>query len=222
MVSFSNLWWLKHYFPILTILWFHAVATCHQSILSMGNTRWNLMSSVLLFSCKSLCVAERTGYLIVQISIRVFWDTYEKQCSSWLFFLFSNVFISMAWQNVSWNFQAWLLWDEEKPLQLIDECLKESYDESQMLRCIQVGLANDGNSSIHVKQRGCSITSTKASWFLYGIQFTGTRYIKWGGIHPAKCCDNNNARNKIGERQGHPKGWNLLSEKLKVMLRTRR
>ncbi|PHT44245.1 G-type lectin S-receptor-like serine/threonine-protein kinase [Capsicum baccatum] len=35
---------------------------------------------------------------------------------------------------------AWLLWTEGKALELIDECIKESFSESQVLRCIQVGL----------------------------------------------------------------------------------
>ncbi|KAJ8542959.1 hypothetical protein K7X08_005482 [Anisodus acutangulus] len=35
---------------------------------------------------------------------------------------------------------AWLLWTEGKALELTDECLKESCSESQVLRCIQVGL----------------------------------------------------------------------------------
>ncbi|XP_015170171.1 G-type lectin S-receptor-like serine/threonine-protein kinase At4g27290 [Solanum tuberosum] len=35
---------------------------------------------------------------------------------------------------------AWLLWTEDKALELMDECLKESFSESQVLRCIQVGL----------------------------------------------------------------------------------
>ncbi|KAL3508598.1 hypothetical protein ACH5RR_027999 [Cinchona calisaya] len=35
---------------------------------------------------------------------------------------------------------AWLLWNEDKALELMDECLKESFVESQMLRCIQVAL----------------------------------------------------------------------------------
>ncbi|MCD7459416.1 hypothetical protein HAX54_040873 [Datura stramonium] len=35
---------------------------------------------------------------------------------------------------------AWLLWNEGKALELIDECLKESFVESQVLRCIHVGL----------------------------------------------------------------------------------
>ncbi|MCD7459415.1 hypothetical protein HAX54_040872 [Datura stramonium] len=35
---------------------------------------------------------------------------------------------------------AWLLWTEGKALELMDECLKESFSESQLLRCIQVGL----------------------------------------------------------------------------------
>ncbi|XP_016461749.1 G-type lectin S-receptor-like serine/threonine-protein kinase At4g27290 isoform X1 [Nicotiana tabacum] len=35
---------------------------------------------------------------------------------------------------------AWLLWNEGKALELMDECLKESFSESQVLRCIQVGL----------------------------------------------------------------------------------
>ncbi|MCD7471574.1 hypothetical protein HAX54_012073 [Datura stramonium] len=35
---------------------------------------------------------------------------------------------------------AWLLWTEGKALELMDECLKESFSESQVLRCIQVGL----------------------------------------------------------------------------------
>ncbi|XP_055823273.1 G-type lectin S-receptor-like serine/threonine-protein kinase At4g27290 [Solanum dulcamara] len=35
---------------------------------------------------------------------------------------------------------AWLLWTEGKALELIDEHIKESFSESQVLRCIQVGL----------------------------------------------------------------------------------
>ncbi|KAJ8555968.1 hypothetical protein K7X08_022726 [Anisodus acutangulus] len=35
---------------------------------------------------------------------------------------------------------AWLLWNEGKALELMDECLKESYVESQVLICIQVSL----------------------------------------------------------------------------------
>ncbi|XP_060201240.1 G-type lectin S-receptor-like serine/threonine-protein kinase At4g27290 [Lycium barbarum] len=35
---------------------------------------------------------------------------------------------------------AWLLWTEGKALELMDACLKESFSESQVLRCIQVGL----------------------------------------------------------------------------------
>ena len=33
-----------------------------------------------------------------------------------------------------------MLWNEGKALNLIDMCLKDSYVESQVLRCIQVGL----------------------------------------------------------------------------------
>lgn len=36
--------------------------------------------------------------------------------------------------------QAWLLWNEGKTLDLIDTCLEESCIESQVMRCIQVGL----------------------------------------------------------------------------------
>ncbi|XP_059591525.1 G-type lectin S-receptor-like serine/threonine-protein kinase SD1-1 [Vitis vinifera] len=35
---------------------------------------------------------------------------------------------------------AWLLWTEDKALELMDQCLKDSCVESQVLRCIQVGL----------------------------------------------------------------------------------
>ncbi|CAI9756890.1 unnamed protein product [Fraxinus pennsylvanica] len=34
----------------------------------------------------------------------------------------------------------WLLWKEDKALELMDECLKDSYVESQVKRCIHVGL----------------------------------------------------------------------------------
>ena len=36
--------------------------------------------------------------------------------------------------------QAWLLWNEGKTMELMDACLKDSCVESQVLRCIQVGL----------------------------------------------------------------------------------
>ncbi|XVF34136.1 hypothetical protein REPUB_Repub18cG0032300 [Reevesia pubescens] len=35
---------------------------------------------------------------------------------------------------------AWLLWNEGRALELVDTCLKDSIVESQVLRCIQVGL----------------------------------------------------------------------------------
>ncbi|KAK2976830.1 hypothetical protein RJ640_014614 [Escallonia rubra] len=35
---------------------------------------------------------------------------------------------------------AWLLWNEEKAIELMDSCLEDSYVESQVLACIQVGL----------------------------------------------------------------------------------
>ncbi|KAL6311002.1 hypothetical protein AAG906_022522 [Vitis piasezkii] len=35
---------------------------------------------------------------------------------------------------------AWMLWNEDKALELMDECLRDSCVESQVLRCIQVGL----------------------------------------------------------------------------------
>ncbi|KAK2984745.1 hypothetical protein RJ640_004570 [Escallonia rubra] len=35
---------------------------------------------------------------------------------------------------------AWLLWSEGKALELLDSCLKDSYVESQVVRCVQVGL----------------------------------------------------------------------------------
>ncbi|MED6167528.1 hypothetical protein PIB30_003500 [Stylosanthes scabra] len=36
--------------------------------------------------------------------------------------------------------QAWTLWKEKKVLELIDSCMEDSYDESEALRCIQIGL----------------------------------------------------------------------------------
>ena len=36
--------------------------------------------------------------------------------------------------------QAWLLWNEGRSIELMDTCLKDSCIESQVLRCIQVGL----------------------------------------------------------------------------------
>ncbi|KAK6142591.1 hypothetical protein DH2020_022939 [Rehmannia glutinosa] len=36
--------------------------------------------------------------------------------------------------------RAWLLWKDNKALELMDECLNDSYIESQVKRCIQVGL----------------------------------------------------------------------------------
>lgn len=35
---------------------------------------------------------------------------------------------------------AWLLWNNDKGLELIDRCLEDSYIEFEVLRCIQVGL----------------------------------------------------------------------------------
>lgn len=36
--------------------------------------------------------------------------------------------------------QAWLLWKQNKGLELMDVCLEDSYVEFELLRCIQVGL----------------------------------------------------------------------------------
>ncbi|KAL0320719.1 UNVERIFIED_CONTAM: G-type lectin S-receptor-like serine/threonine-protein kinase SRK [Sesamum radiatum] len=35
---------------------------------------------------------------------------------------------------------AWLLWKEDKTLELMDECLNDTFVESEVKRCIQVGL----------------------------------------------------------------------------------
>ncbi|KAI8552699.1 hypothetical protein RHMOL_Rhmol06G0286700 [Rhododendron molle] len=37
-------------------------------------------------------------------------------------------------------YKAWLLWKEDKALELMDSCLEDSYVQFQVLRCIQVGL----------------------------------------------------------------------------------
>ncbi|GFZ06533.1 S-locus lectin protein kinase family protein [Actinidia rufa] len=37
-------------------------------------------------------------------------------------------------------YKAWLLWKAGKALELMDSCLEDSYVESQVIRCIQVGL----------------------------------------------------------------------------------
>lgn len=37
-------------------------------------------------------------------------------------------------------FQAWILWNANKALELMDQCLEDSYVESEVVRCIQVGL----------------------------------------------------------------------------------
>lgn len=36
--------------------------------------------------------------------------------------------------------QAWLLWKESRALELLDPCLEDSCVESQLLRCVHVGL----------------------------------------------------------------------------------
>lgn len=36
--------------------------------------------------------------------------------------------------------QAWLLWKDGNPLELMDNCLTESYVECEVLRCIHVAL----------------------------------------------------------------------------------
>ena len=37
-------------------------------------------------------------------------------------------------------FQAWKLWSEERPLELVDESLGDSVIQAQVLRCIHMGL----------------------------------------------------------------------------------
>ena len=40
-----------------------------------------------------------------------------------------------------WNsFQAWQLWNEKKALDLMDEALAESPSQSEVMRCIHIGL----------------------------------------------------------------------------------
>ena len=36
--------------------------------------------------------------------------------------------------------QAWLLWNETRALELMDSCLADSCVQSQVLKCVQVGL----------------------------------------------------------------------------------
>ncbi|KAL6314201.1 hypothetical protein AAG906_011949 [Vitis piasezkii] len=41
---------------------------------------------------------------------------------------------------IFWDMQTWLLWKQDKALEVMDACLEDSCIESQLLRCIQVGL----------------------------------------------------------------------------------
>ena len=50
------------------------------------------------------------------------------------FILFGNLLI------IDPLLQAWLLWEEEKAMDLMDECFKDPCIETQVQRCIQVGL----------------------------------------------------------------------------------
>lgn len=36
--------------------------------------------------------------------------------------------------------QAWFLWKASKPLELMDECFKNTFVGSQVVRCVQIGL----------------------------------------------------------------------------------
>lgn len=63
------------------------------------------------------------------------------ECPSFfILFVFHEIIPSMSCSSSDIFVQAWLLWNENKALQLMDECLKGSLDESQMLRCIHVAL----------------------------------------------------------------------------------
>ena len=45
------------------------------------------------------------------------------------------------YQNFNLNvFQAWKLWSEDRPLEVVDESLGDSIIEDQVLRCIHMGL----------------------------------------------------------------------------------
>lgn len=55
--------------------------------------------------------------------------------------LYRLLFCVIISDNVSvYGVQAWMLWVEDRPLDLIDEILKDSYNASQALRCIHIGL----------------------------------------------------------------------------------
>ncbi|XP_043806213.1 G-type lectin S-receptor-like serine/threonine-protein kinase RKS1 isoform X2 [Manihot esculenta] len=51
----------------------------------------------------------------------------------------SNGFCQEGW-NLSLIGYIWQLWREERPLEIIDSSLKESYPTHEILRCIQIGL----------------------------------------------------------------------------------
>ncbi|KAL3503304.1 hypothetical protein ACH5RR_037753 [Cinchona calisaya] len=52
-------------------------------------------------------------------------------------FSFSNIIGEGGFGPV---YKAWLSWNGDKALQIMDDCLKESFVDSQLLRCIQVAL----------------------------------------------------------------------------------
>ncbi|KAG6424347.1 hypothetical protein SASPL_114764 [Salvia splendens] len=76
---------------------------------------------------------------------------------------------------------AWLLWKENKIIELMDECLKNTFVETQVKRCMQVGLlcvqkfADDRPTMPSVfsmlASDGAVLPRTKTAWIFHRKKF---------------------------------------------------
>ena len=83
-------------------------------------------------------------------------------------------------------FQAWILWNEGRPLELIEECLGESCTMSEVLRCIHLSLLcvqqrpedrPNISSVVVMLSSDCALAEPKQPGFFLGKDSNGARFF---------------------------------------------
>ncbi|RVW68939.1 Cysteine-rich receptor-like protein kinase 7 [Vitis vinifera] len=92
------------------------------------------------FDCKKKCVS----YEAMQGSLSIEQEVAVKSFGVLLLEIVAGIknrgSILQTTTIIFWDMQTWLLWKQDKALEVMAACLEDSCIESQLLRCIQVGL----------------------------------------------------------------------------------
>jgi hypothetical protein len=101
----------------------------------MGSSQWNLMSLATEYWYWRQWVRRKTEDFTILSMTSIFKDMWVK---SWNYICLCFIFLQLHWTKT--QFQAWRLWNEGRPIELMDALMETRADTSELLRCIHVGL----------------------------------------------------------------------------------